>query len=289
MKRKGQITFVAGFLAGAVIFGGAAAYAAAGIMANPVTGKIFVDGREIQAEAYNIRGNDFFMLRDIAAAANFSVVWDANNRVLIDTTRGYEGEQLPQTAPAPLTGGYGYSFSPLKTGEIVSVSPVATSKGSVGGDYKILRGPEDKPWKTADGALWPNVPLPAWQSEWDSYPRLTFPSQPPVRFTGETYGFPYDTLMVFNPYEVERMARTIYKYAPQNPSLWKDKNPAGNIPYFTIKVEYASDMAYNTFYPWRDFEIKNQVLSTGGGKVFRIYAYDTYNNGEFLDTEYFMK
>jgi hypothetical protein len=94
---------------------------------------------------------------------------------------------------------------------------------------------------------------------------------------------------MLNSYEIERMIRTIYKYAPQNPSLWKDKDPRTNIPNFTIKVEYTSDMAYNTFYPWRDFEVEKLVKSTFAGKEFRIYAYDTYNNGEFLDTEYFMK
>jgi hypothetical protein len=48
-------------------------------------------------------------------------------------------------------------------------------------------------------------------------------------------------------------------------------------------------MAYNTFYPWRDFEIEKFVKSTGGGTEFRIYAYDNYNLGRFVDTEYFMK
>jgi hypothetical protein len=295
MKRKGHITFIAGFLAGAVLFGGATAFAASGIMANLTTGKVFVNGKEIKAEAYNIHNNNFFMLRDIAAAVDFSVVWDgANDRVLIDTSRGYDwSEQPPQTAapptPTPATGGYGYTFSPLKTGDVVKTAPVETSKGSVGGDYKILQGMEDKPWKTSDGTVWPNVPLPAWQSEWDAYPGVTFPDQPPVRFTGDVRGVPYDTLMVFNSYEVERMVRTIYKYARQNPSLWKDHDPSANIPNFTISIEIADDMGYNTFYPWRDWEVEKQVTSTGGGTVFRIYAYDSYNNGKFSDTEYFMK
>jgi hypothetical protein len=188
-----------------------------------------------------------------------------------------------------VTGGYGHTFSPLKTGGIVTTTPVETSKGSVGGDYRILQGCEDRPWKTSDGTIWPNVPLPDWQSEWDAYPRAAFPNQPPVRFTGDVRGVPYDTLMVFNPYEAERMARTIYKYAKQNPSLWKDHDPSTNIPNFSISVEIADDMGTHTFYPWRDFEVEKLVISTGGGKKFRIYAYDSYNNGLFNDTEYFLK
>ncbi|MDR1321155.1 MAG: hypothetical protein LBK56_06975 [Gracilibacteraceae bacterium] len=303
LNKTGGVQFILGVIIGAVFFGGAAAYAAAGVIAQPMAVAAVIDGRTASLKGYVIEGSHYFQLRDTSAALkasgkDFSAVWDdANSRVVIDTTRGYDGgEQAPQAVqpiaiptPAPLTGGYGFAFSPLKTGDIVNVSPVATSKGSVGGDYKILRGPEDRPWKTADGTLWPNVPLPAWQSEWDSYPRLTFPGQPPVRFTGETYGFPYDTLMVFNPYEVERMARTIYKYARQNPLLWKNHDPSTNIPNFTISVEITDDMGPHTFYPWRDWEIEKFVKSTGGGTVIRIYAYDSYNNGKFLDTEYFMK
>jgi hypothetical protein len=118
---------------------------------------------------------------------------------------------------------------------------------------------------------------------------VTIPNPAPIHFIWESYGHEFDTLLVFNPYEVERMIRTIYRYAKENPSLWKDKNPASNIPNFSIQVEYADDMVYNTFYPWRDSEIEKLVISTGGGKEFRIYAVDDYNQGKFVDTEYFIK
>jgi hypothetical protein len=304
MKRIGGLQFIAGVVAGAVIFGGTAAFAA-GISAQPKTAAIVIDGAAADIKGYVIDGSHYFQLRDMSAALkpggkDFSIIWDgAGSRVLIDTARGYNPSEQPapstqtmpaQTVPASQTGGYGHTFSPLKTGDTVKTSPVESAKGSVGGDYKILRGPEDKPWKTADGTVWPNVPLPAWQSEWDEYPRVTFPTLPPVHFMGETaYGSRYDTLMILNQYEIERMVRTIYKYARQNPSLWKDKDPGANIPNFTISVEYASDMVYNTFYPWRDSEIERFVTSTGGGTEFRIYAYDNYNFGNFIDTEYFMK
>jgi hypothetical protein len=297
MKRIGGLQFAAGVVAGAVIFGGTAAFAA-GISAQPKTAAVVIDGAQVDLKGYIIEDSHCFQLRDMSAALkpggkDFSVVWDdANNRIVIDTSKGYDDGQpaAVQPASAPATGGYGYTFSPLKTGDTVKTSPVESAKGSVGGDYKILRGPEDKPWKTADGTVRPNVPLPAWQSEWDEYPRVTFPTLPPVHFTGETaYGNRYDTLMMLNPYEIERMVRTIYKYAKQNPLLWKDKNPSANIPNFTISVEFADDMTYNTFYPWRDWEVEKLVTSTGGGKKFRIYAYDNYNFGNFIDTEYFMK
>jgi hypothetical protein len=229
----------------------------------------------------------------MAAAVDFSVVYDdANNQVFIDTSRPYDpGETLPAQAvsPASAAGGYGYTFNPLKTGDIVKTAPVDSARGSVGGDYLIGKGQEDKPWKTSDGTFWPNAPLPAWQSEWDGYGRVAIPAPTPVHFTGTVGSATYDRLMVFNGYEIERMIRTIYKYAGNNPSLWKGRDPSANTPNFTIKVEYADDMVYNTFYPWRDFEVEKLVNSTGAGKVFRIYAYDTYNKGEFIDTEYFIK
>jgi hypothetical protein len=304
MKKLGGFQFLLGIIVGALLFGGTAAFAAAGIIAQPKTAEVVIDGKAADLKGYIIAGSHYFQLRDTSAALkpggkDFSVVWDgANNTIRIDTTRGYStDEQFPATPPsqapnattAPETGGYGYTFSPLKTGDIVTTSPVEGSKGSVGGDYKILQGSEDKPWKTADGTVWPNVPLPAWQNEWDDYPRVIFPEQPPVRFTGDVRGTSYDTLLVFNPYEVERMVRTIHGYAKQNPLLWKNHDPSTNTPNFTIKVEITDDMGPHTFYPWRDWEIEKFVKSTGGGTVISVYAYDSYNNGKFLDTEYFMK
>jgi hypothetical protein len=44
--------------------------------------------------AYNIGGNNYFKLRDIAFAFNFGVDWDgARNTIIIDTSKGYTPEQ----------------------------------------------------------------------------------------------------------------------------------------------------------------------------------------------------
>jgi hypothetical protein len=297
MRNKSGFQFIIGFILGAFIFGGSIAYAA-GIIAQPKTADVVIDGKTVDLKGYIIEDTHYFQLRDLSdkltpGNKDFSIVWDGkNNRILIDTSKGYNAnEQAQSVIPTPTQGktGYGYTFSPLKTGDVVKTSPVESSAGSVGGDYTILKGMEDTPWKTADGKVWPDVPLPAWQSEWDNYPKITFPDQPPVRFTGDVRGASYDTLYVFNPYEVERMIRTIYIYAKQNPSLWQNRDPSSNIPNFSIQVIFESDMSYNTFFPWRDWEIEKFVTSTGGGTVIRIYAYDSYNNGMFNDTEYFLK
>jgi len=43
--------------------------------------------------AYNIGGNNYLKLRDIASLLNFSVEWDgANNTIIIDTSSDYVPE-----------------------------------------------------------------------------------------------------------------------------------------------------------------------------------------------------
>ena len=49
--------------------------------ANPTTSKVYVNGKEVAFEAYNINGNNYFKLRDIALTLRgtekqFEVVWD---------------------------------------------------------------------------------------------------------------------------------------------------------------------------------------------------------------------
>jgi len=63
---------------------------------------IFVDGREVTMLAYNIGGNNYVKLRDVAASVNFSAKWDAERgRVLIDTTKPYtpEAPEVSETTP----------------------------------------------------------------------------------------------------------------------------------------------------------------------------------------------
>lgn len=58
--------------------------------AKVATSKILLDGKEISLTAYNIGGNNYFKLRDIGQAFDFSVTWDSTkNTISIDTTNGY--------------------------------------------------------------------------------------------------------------------------------------------------------------------------------------------------------
>jgi len=57
------------------------------------TSKIFKDGSEVSLTAYNISGNNYFKLRDLGSAFNFSVAWDGTSKTItIDT----KSEYLPE-------------------------------------------------------------------------------------------------------------------------------------------------------------------------------------------------
>ena len=54
---------------------------------------IYVDGQEKSMSAYNIGGNNYIRLRDVAEVVDFGVEWDASRRrVLIDTAKPYTPE-----------------------------------------------------------------------------------------------------------------------------------------------------------------------------------------------------
>ena len=62
--KKQVLTMFTGLFIGAIITGGASAYAA-GILAERSNHRIFVDGQEVQMEAYGIAGHNYVKLRDI--------------------------------------------------------------------------------------------------------------------------------------------------------------------------------------------------------------------------------
>lgn len=89
MKRS--LYFIAGILVGMTLFGGTAAYAA-GLTAERSNHRIFVDGKEVQIEAYNINGNNYCKLRDIGEAVGFNVFWDTKTgTVQVESQNPYTG------------------------------------------------------------------------------------------------------------------------------------------------------------------------------------------------------
>lgn len=89
MKKNIILSFAAGLLIGTMLFGGVGVYAA-GVLAERSTNRVFVDGHEIQFEAYLIDGQNYVRLRDVGQAVGFNVFWDGV--VQIDSTAPYTGE-----------------------------------------------------------------------------------------------------------------------------------------------------------------------------------------------------
>lgn len=93
--KKQILTMFTGLFIGAIITGGASAYAA-GILAERSNHRIFVDGQEVQMEAYGIAGHNYVKLRDIGKAVGFNVFWDADSGcVQIEPVRLTPARLLP--------------------------------------------------------------------------------------------------------------------------------------------------------------------------------------------------
>ncbi len=56
--------------------------------AAPTTGRVYIDGNEISPTVYNIKGYNYFKLRDIAKPLDFKVEW-TTHALIVDTTTGY--------------------------------------------------------------------------------------------------------------------------------------------------------------------------------------------------------
>lgn len=104
MSRKREAIFMGiGILAGLALSGSASA-AVQQLTASPTTQTFYVDGRQVQFEAYQIHGNNFVKLRDIGKAVDFGVDYHAaDNSVHLDPSAPYVEEPPALTTPDVLT------------------------------------------------------------------------------------------------------------------------------------------------------------------------------------------
>ena len=87
---------------------------------------IYVDGFKAQINAYSICGNNYTKLRDIGAAVNFSVEWDASQkRVIIDSEK--------PCAPEP--------HQTTETAVLENTTPVTDIPGGTAVDYSLEANP----------------------------------------------------------------------------------------------------------------------------------------------------
>ena len=102
MSRKREAIFMGiGILTGIALCGSAARAATAVLTADPTSQTFYVNGQNVDFEAYSIHDNNFVKLRDIAQAVDFGVTYNAaTNSVHIDPDAPYQEETMPTLTEA---------------------------------------------------------------------------------------------------------------------------------------------------------------------------------------------
>ncbi len=267
--KKHHFSFAAGMLVGAALFSGSAAYAA-GIMAERSTNHIFVDGQEVQIEAYTIHGNNFMQLRDVGKAVGFNVYWNAGDgSVRIETGRPYTGEASAQTSAAKTVA------LPTDGSRYVPAAGDVIRCGD-GTDYAVTDVSRYDANAFASGPL---SELPAPTCDWSCFPAVTLPAPDARHFqNGES-----DTLFVRNLYETRRMLYTLYNLIGSDSAAWNSGAPCA-----TVKPHIDSEIAVGSFWPWRESEIV-KLFQSRPVSQYAVEAWDVYENGVFQHTRYMIQ
>ena len=266
--------FITGFVLGALVFSGTTAYAA-GIMAERSTNRIFVDGKEVQIEAYAIHNNNFMQLRDVGKAVGFNVYWNAaDGSVQIETGKPYTGEAPTQTSAAktvtlPTDGS---QYVP-QAGDVIRCDD--------GTDYTIK---DVSRWNNNAFSSAPLGELPTATCDWSKLPQPEMPQAEARHFTsgGQDY------LFQRNLYETRRMLYTLYNAIGDNPETWQNgqpvKFPSGN-DKVKINLTIPAEVTPQSFWPWRAEQITELFNSCPPG-TYSMEAWNVYKNGVFQYTEY---
>lgn len=84
---------------------------------------VYYNGKQIKITAYNINGNNYFKLRDIASVINFSVVYNSNtNTINIDTEREYYFSEIMNLVPNAVEAKKKLYYNNTDTGNITITS-----------------------------------------------------------------------------------------------------------------------------------------------------------------------
>lgn len=267
--KKPYTSFVTGLLVGVALFSGTTAYAA-GIMAERSTNRIFVDGKEVQVEAYTIHNNNFMQLRDVGKAVGFNVYWDSDNGcVQVESGKPYTGTAPQQTAAAPTDGS---RYVP-KVGDVIRCDD--------GTNYTIK---DVSRWDKNAFSSAPLGELPIATCDWSKLPQPEMPQAEARHFTsgGQDY------LFQRNLYETRRMLYTLYNAIGDNPETWQNgqpvKFPSGN-DKVKINLTIPAEVTPQSFWPWRAEQIIELFNSCPPG-TYSLEAWNVYKNGVFQYTEY---
>ncbi len=104
MKARGKNTLLVltGMLVGLALAPTAAHAANQYLTAIPSTQTFYVDGQQVELEAYAINGNNYVKLRDVGRLVDFNVCYDpSRNAAIIEPDKPYTGEDVGTVKPAP--------------------------------------------------------------------------------------------------------------------------------------------------------------------------------------------
>ena len=271
MKNKGrkEVALVAsGVMLGVAIVGPAAS---AALTAQQSSQKIFVDGQQVQIEAYSIGGSNYVRLRDVGKAIGFNVSYDlVTNTVQVKTGEPYADETATLTSNSRIVTlpTDGSQYVPQVGDRILCAD---------GTEYEIK---DVSRWDSNVFQEKPLGPLPTPTCDWSKFPTLELP-EPVVKHYNDKYG---DDLFVRNVFEVRRMIYTIYNALGEEPDAWRAGKPLAKI-YTEIPVEY--DAYTGRFWPWRESEITDAVHAVPNVRYY-VDAYDYYHNGIYQHTRYLL-
>lgn len=271
MKRG---SFWAGFLTCLLLTGVTTTAYAAGIMAERSAHRIFVDGTEVQMEAYAINGNNYVKLRDIGKQVGFNVYWDSETGcVQVESGKPYTGEAptaaSSKTVILPTDGS---RYVP-QAGDVILCDD--------GTEYTITDVSRCDKNMFASG---PVGELPEATCDWNSFPDVELPA-PEVRHYQQDSG---DYLFIRNLYESRRMQYTLQNLAGDHPDTsegGKLKYGSKGTPAVRISLTIPDDVTAQSFWPWRESEIERIFHSCPPGS-YCMECWDVYKNGIFQRTEY---
>ena len=132
--KKQILSMLTGLLIGTTLFSPQYTQAA-GMVAEPTWQPIYVDGKQVAMEAYNIAGHNYVKLRDIGSQVGFNVYWSSG--VQIDTGNPYTGV-APENSDIRISSYKGDTLLPGERSGL-NISPSSNVKSVVSTCPDVVR------------------------------------------------------------------------------------------------------------------------------------------------------
>lgn len=269
--RKNMAMVMAGVLVGSMLTGPAAHAAENYLKAYRSNQAVYLDGQQVELEAYSINGSNYVKLRDIGEAVGFNVYWQ--DGVQIDSDAPYTGDAPAADADGTVTLPTDGSRYIPQAGDVILCDD--------GTEYTIT---DVSRWDRSMFASGPLPDLPDATCDWSSFPEVELPEAEARHFDLEAG----DYLFVRNLYESRRMQYTIQNLAGNHPDTSEDgrlKYGSKGTPSVRIRLTIPDSITAQSFWPWRESELERLFNSCPPGTYY-MEAWDVFCDGTFLYTQY---